>query len=1505
MKKIILIFSCFVLFNSTDLIAQCATSIVGPSSICGPEANIFYEAPGNNGGNISWGLDGGGTFQPTGPSTVSVSWTTNGTWHLAASPACGPVIILEVTVGSVSVGAPTAITGPTTSCAGSTVVFSIPASGTYSQSTWFVTDFTLGSSTVPPVPVVSGYQASITFPNASNYLVSASYNNGSCSGPPALIPMIVSAGNAAVSISGNAAVCQNASSTYTATGDILDTFTWTLPDGSHPTGKTVTVGWNNVGTFTIGVMGNNTCSSPRSATPLTVVVSPAGPAQPGAITHPNSILCTNASAERFSISPVAVATSYNWTITRTQGVGWNTTTTTPYYDATFPYDDVYTMIVSSSNGTCVSVPSSPISINVGFLPVSIIFPAKICVGSQATLTAQSLTDLTQPGYVFSWVVNGGTIVGPNNTRSIIVTSNTPGFIQISLGVSSPCGETTSSTAGSQPGTGVMVVSTTPMSAFYTNASQCIGTYPYSVSGNPGISSLSWAITKSDGTPTSGGAITSNLSTLAYTTYPQGVNIAWNTPGNYLVTATATNFCGGTQSQTLPVSVGAGTKPTNTGFSNSYDVCAGSTISYSTSGSGSYTYNWTLANTGGSFVGSSTAQNVQVNWAQPGFSAITLTTTNGSCPSDPFTANIYVNATPTVSINGPSTAYLCGNTTMLLSATVTNANYYEWYKDGIPVSSSSVCNVVSPGTYTLTVSNNGCQVTSAPVTVVRVAIPQINAITTSTICPGQSANVALSSDQPGAALSWTSVASNNVAGFTSGSGSVINDVLTLIDPNSQGYVQYAATASQYTCSNSIAVNVYIRTQPKIFSVSGGGNLCTGGATSISLAGSETGQTYILQLNGVTVGSPITGTNSGISWSNMSSPGTYTVVTGLCSQAMSGSATITVYQYPTTFNVTGGNFCYGSSGTVTLTGSEVGVNYKLNNLPEVAGTGYQINWQGLAAGTYNVSARNVAASCTRAMTGTVTLTSYPSQTLYSVIGGGAFCPGGSGQTIQLTGSATGVNYQLVVNGINVGAPIAGTTGTLNWLNQTTPGAYTVVGTNTSSNCSQQMTATATVSVYTPPFAYSVLGSATICPGSSGTPISLTGSDTGVNYQLQFNGSNSGAVKAGTGVALSWPSQSGVGNYTVIGTSASNSCSQPMTGSATVSLVSVPHLVISGDSTVCQASAGHVYTTSSGQSNYIWSVSSGGTVTAGGTTTSNSVTVTWNTSGAQAVNVSYTASSGCTGSAPQKNVTVKAAPVATIAGKLTFCYGSSTTLTASTGTGYSWHWSTGATTQAISVSTAGTYTVTVTANGCSVVSSPVTVSGGNTPFSSVTIDGSTYSGSCAISTPYSGTAPTTHHIVVTPTTGVTFSLIDPNGVCTTHSASGGTFTYAYKTTNKAFTISISGTSGSCSENACIYFSNTSGGNGQRIDEDETQTDPLTQEFSLYPNPADKTLSVLLTLPATSTTPLRVYDLSGRLLIDTMIKKDEQRKTLTTENLFPGMYLVHVRDGEKERYEKIIITH
>ena len=86
---------------------------------------------------------------------------------------------------------------------------------------------------------------------------------------------------------------------------------------------------------------------------------------------------------------------------------------------------------------------------------------------------------------------------------------------------------------------------------------------------------------------------------------------------------------------------------------------------------------------------------------------------------------------------------------------------------------------------------------------------------------------------------------------------------------------------------------------------------------------------------------------------------------------------------------------------------------------------------------------------------------------------------------------------------------------------------------------------------------------------------------------------------------------------------STGQTSTGSA----APAPHApssisTITGPTTACAGVGGYTYTTESGMFNYVWTVSSGGTITYGSGT--NSITVTWNSAGSETVMVTYTGAS-----------------------------------------------------------------------------------------------------------------------------------------------------------------------------------------------------------------------------------------------------------------------------------------
>ncbi len=130
--------------------------------------------------------------------------------------------------------------------------------------------------------------------------------------------------------------------------------------------------------------------------------------------------------------------------------------------------------------------------------------------------------------------------------------------------------------------------------------------------------------------------------------------------------------------------------------------------------------------------------------------------------------------------------------------------------------------------------------------------------------------------------------------------------------------------------------------------------------------------------------------------------------------------------------------------------------------------------------------------------------------------------------------------------------------------------------------------------------------------------------------------------------------------------NKCGDPGDSASLYITVNPPPVpVISGPNITCVGTV-EVYTTAPGNTNYQWTVSAGGVITAGGTSTDNTVTVTWNTTGTQHVWLDYTDASGCEALAPtdyivQVNSSPAVVSVTVSASQNPVCQGDSVTLTA----------------------------------------------------------------------------------------------------------------------------------------------------------------------------------------------------------------------------------------------------
>jgi Glycine rich protein/Secretion system C-terminal sorting domain/Bacterial Ig-like domain (group 2) len=354
-------------------------------------------------------------------------------------------------------------------------------------------------------------------------------------------------------------------------------------------------------------------------------------------------------------------------------------------------------------------------------------------------------------------------------------------------------------------------------------------------------------------------------------------------------------------------------------------------------------------------------------------------------------------------------------------------------------------------------------------------------------------------------------------------------------------------------------------PTAFTVTGGGSYCVGAAGhNIGLSNSVTGVNYQLYNATTPVGAAKPGiTGNAIDFGVNTATGTYTVVgtTAIsgCTSNMIGSAVIDINTLPAQDTVKGGGgYCAGGAGAdVYMSGSQPGVTYQLFNgatpsgTAPVLGTGSSIDLGLQSAGTYTAVATNAATGCTNNMIGSVTVVATPLPNAYTVSGGGTMCSNGTGINIYLGGSQSGISYALYNGGSTPLATISGTGSALSFGPQSANGIYTVLA-NDPLGCSRNMNGSGNIVVNPAPGTFAISGGGNYCYGGKGVAVGLSGSESGVNYQLYNSATAVGLPVGGTGAAITFGLQKNAGtSYVVKATNTATACAADMTGTTTVGI------------------------------------------------------------------------------------------------------------------------------------------------------------------------------------------------------------------------------------------------------------------------------------------------------------------------------------------------------------------
>jgi hypothetical protein len=708
------------------------------------------------------------------------------------------------------------------------------------------------------------------------------------------------------------------------------------------------------------------------------------------------------------------------------------------------------------------------------------------------------------------------------------------------------------------------------------------------------------------------------------------------------------------------------------ISGSNIACAGNTFVYTTE-SGMTNYLWTVSS-GGTIIGASNTNSVSVTWYTPGSGTISVIYTDliGCTPGSPTQMSVQVGVSPIPTITG--TASICPGSSGIAYFTESGMTNYTWtISSGGTITGGSGSNVItvtwqSSGSQAITVNYTnvtGCRAgipTSKSVTVLPTPTPTITGL--ATVCT--QSTVYYSTETGMTNYQWTVSSGGTIV---SGSGTNSISVIWSTVGTKTVSVSYINT---YGCATLTptekSVQVYLSPTPTI---TGTDTVCLNGTLNYTTESGMAFYSWMVGTGGIILSGQGT-SNISVKWTQSGSKLVSVSYTNTSNCSASANKTVTVYAPPVPvisappFACTGADAAFSTASGMTNYVWSVSAGGTIT-----AGTGTNnitANWS--TAGLQWVSVSYTDTHGCAALSPTqnnVTINARPATP--TITGPSVACAGTTNNSYSTLTGMTGYSWTISSGGTILTNPSTSASTILVAWNTT--GAQTIGVNYTSiSGCQATTPASYAVGVNSQPVP-TLSGPAAVCLGSTNNVYTTEAGMSSYAWTVSPGGTiTAGGTSTINTVTITWTTS---GAKTVsVNYANSSGClaSVPATQAVTVNALPVPTLT--GAGSVCVNSTGNVYTTEAGMSNYAWTVSTGGTITAGGTSTSNTVTITWSTAGAQTVSVNYSNLTSCTAaSATVKNVTVNVLPVPTITGPAVACSNSagSTFTTESGMTGYTW--------------------------------------------------------------------------------------------------------------------------------------------------------------------------------------------------------------------------------------------
>jgi hypothetical protein len=1195
-------------------------------------------------------------------------------------------------------------------------------------------------------------------------------------------------------------VGQTATFTVTATGTGTLAYQW-YKNGTAVSGATsasyTTPAAASTDSGAIYTVTVTNASGSVTSTPATLTVAAGGttvnPNAPVITTPPGSQTVTVGQTATFSVTATGTAPlTYQW---YEGGVAISGATSSTYTTPSTVIGDtgsVFTVTVTNPEGT---VTSPPATLTVTAAPTAPAITTQPV--SQTVTTGQSATfNVTATGtgpLTYQWYKGGTAISGAtSSTYTTPATASGDSGSVFTVTITNPVGSVTSTPATLTVNSAPLI--TTPPASQTVPVGQT-ATFSVVASGT-GPLTYQWY---------KGGAAIAGATSTTYTTPATVIGDSGS-----LFTVTVTNSAGSVTSPSATLTVTGAPVITTPPASQTVSVGQTGTFSVVATGAGPLTYQWYK---GGVAIGGATSTTYTTPATVIGDSGslFTVTVTNAAGTVTSAPATLTVTTAPTITTPPASQTVTAGQTASFsVVAAGIGPLTYQWYKGGAAIAGATSTTYATPATvigdsgslFTVTVTNAGGSVTSAPATLTVDTAPTITSQPVSqTVTAGQTAAFSVTAAGTGP-LTYQWYKNGTAIG---GATSTTYTTPATVSGDSGSLFTVTVTNAVGTATSTPAT-LTVNSPPTITTPPANETVNAGQTASFSVTASGTGTlTYQWYKNGTAISGATSTTYTTPATVSGDSGSHFTVsVTNSSGTVTSAPATLTVNSAPTittppaSITVTVGqtaSFSVTASGTAPLT-----YQWYKNGTAIAGATSTTYTTPATVAGDsgslFTVTVTNTAGSVTSsAATLTVnsapTITTPPASITVTV-----------GQTASFSVTASGtapLTYQWYKNG----TAIFGATSTTYTTPATVAGDSGSLFTVTVTNAAGSVTSSAaTLTVNTAPTITTPPASITVRVGQTAS-FSVTASGTApLTYQWYKNGTAIAGATSSTYTTPATVSGDTGSLFTVTVTNVAGS----VTSSAATLTVNTPPTITTPPAnqtvTAGQTASFSVTATGTGTLTYQWY--KGGVAIAGATSTTYTTPATVSGDSGSLFTVTVTDAGGSVTGGPA-TLTVNSGPtITTQPASQTIAVGQTATFTVvAAGTApltYQWYkggvaiagaTSSSYTTPTTTATGTSTYTVTVSNVVGLVTSSPATLTVNNSTLIPPVLF-------CSNTTP-----PYNSSVNLIPTFSGGTGVIGSTGIgstdITASAASGGTYPTPALTLAKTYTLSVTGTGGTSATATC----------------------------------------------------------------------------------------------------------